>query len=251
MSEYYLGMYKNSISTVNALFSIVTAAVIPVLFVGLSKFQNDNAQFSSFFNSTQRRLAMILIPLGMGVLLYSDLAVWILFGDNWSEAANIVGITAITTALRTIYVSICSDAYRAKAKFKIPLFLQLIDLAILVPACILSAQQGFWTLVYVRAFSKLILIIPEMIVMHKVLNINAIEQLKKTVPIYLSTAVMTVGCLLLQLISRSTVWSFVSIFIAIIIYGAALMAFPSVRTEIFEMDFVRKIKGKIVRKGTK
>lgn len=248
MTEYYLGMYKNSVSTVHALFSIVTAAVVPVLFVGLSKLQNDNDEFSAFFNSTQRKLAMILLPLGTGVLLYSDIAVLVLFGENWMEASNIVGITAITTAFRTIYVSICSDAYRAKAKFKIPLFLQLIDLCILVPSCIISAQQGFWALVYVRALAKLVLIVPEMIVMHKVLDINAIDQLKKSAPIYICTLIMAVFCIFAKQISGSFLWSFITIAFAIVIYAVVMMLFPSVRKELFEIDIFKKVVNKLSKR---
>ena len=41
MSDYYLGLYRNSISTVTVLVSMVTAAVSPVLFSSLSKLQNN------------------------------------------------------------------------------------------------------------------------------------------------------------------------------------------------------------------
>lgn len=239
MSDYYLGLYKNSVSTINALFSIVTAAIIPVLFVGLSKYQNNQEKFSSFFNNTQRRLAMVLIPLGVGVFLYKDLAVEILFGSSWTEAADIIGIVALTSSFRTVFVSICSDAYRAKAMFKIPLILQVSDICLLIPICILSAQQGFWHLVYARALSKLILIIPEFIVMKKCLGIDSWNQIRKIIPILIATFLMSCECKLLQLVSDKIVWSLGSIFIAVLSYLFVLMLFPTSREDI-HLFFKRK-----------
>lgn len=241
MPEYYLGLYKNSLTTVTGLFSIVTAAVTPVLFVGLTKYQNDNKKFSDLFIRTQQTLAMILIPMGVGVFLYSDLAVTVLFGDKWAEASNVVGITALTLALRTVYVSVCSDVYRAKGAFKIPLVLQLTDLCLLVPACIISAQYGFWPLVYARAFARLALIVPEFIIMKKFLQIDVYEQLKKQIPIITATVVMGVVGYGLQLIASSVMWQIVSILICVIIYFLVLIGlFPSMRHEIMQIEVIRK-----------
>ena len=246
MNEYYLGIYKNSLSTVNALFSIVTASIIPVLFVGLSKYQDDNKAFSTFFSQIQQRLAMILIPIGVGIFIYQDLAVKILFGDKWDEAAAIVGITALTTALRTVFVSICSDAYRAKGKFKIPLFLQIVDICLIVPTCIISAKFGFWSLVYARALIKLDLIIPEMIIMKKSVGIESVSNLKNMLPIVLSTAVMSGCCIIFQTIDKSMVWSFFSILIAVVVYFAVLLIFPLYRKEI--ISFVKSFKSSKISK---
>lgn len=235
MSDYYLGLYKNSLNTVNSLFTMVTSAVVPVLFVGLTKYQNDNKRFTSLFTNTQQTLAMLLIPLGVGVFLYSDLAVDVLFGNQWHEAADIVGITSLTLALRTVYVSVCSDVYRAKGLFKIPLFLQLGDLCLLVPVCVLSARNGFWPLVYTRSWARLALILPELIILKKYVQIDIRVILQKQWPIWASTTVMAVVCLLLQKVSDTTIWDVVSIILACIVYVFALLLIPSTRQSVKKM----------------
>lgn len=243
MSEYYLGLYKNSLTMVTSLFSMVTAAVTPVLFVGLTKYQNDNEKFSSLFVRTQQILAMILMPLGVGVFLYRDLAVAILFGNKWKEAAGVVGITALTIALRTIYISICSDVYRAKGSYKIPLILQLFDLCLLIPTCIISAQHGFWALVYARAIARLVLIIPEIITMKKFLQIDIKDQFKRQLPIILATVVMGLIGYLLQQISVSMLWQFASILICVVVYFAVLLVIsPSLRKDLLQTKFIKKLK---------
>lgn len=240
MSDYYLGLYKNSLSTVTSLFGIVSAAVIPVLFVGLSKYQHDHQKFSNFFNNTQRRLALILIPLGVGVCIYSDVAVSILFGNQWKEAAGVVGITALTVAVRTVFVSINNDAFRAKARFKLPLFLQVSDNIVLIPLCVFSARRGFWMLVYMRAIARLFLIVPEMIIMRKVLHIDVVDQIKKLIPIFISTLIMAIACTGLRCVSHSFIWSMVSVALAIAIYMVSLMIFPSSREDLKEFIRMRR-----------
>lgn len=242
MSDYYLGLYKNSLSTVNAIFHMVTAAVTPVLFAGLTKYQNDNKQFSDLFIRTQRILAMIIIPMGGGVFLYRDLAVMVLFGSKWGEAADVVGITALTLALRTVYVSLCSDVYKAKGAFKIPLILQTADLCLLIPTCIISGQYGFWSLVYARAIARLALIIPEMIIMKKFLGIDIKEQLGMHRPIIVATVGMWVIGYLLQSVHTSIIWQVASIVLCIVSYFCILILFRDMRHEFFKVSFSRRSK---------
>lgn len=245
MTEYYLGLYKNSLTTVTGLINMIAAAVIPVLFVGLSKYQYDNKKFSNLFIQTQRILAGILIPIGTGVFLFSDVAVMILFGNQWQEAAQVVGITALTLALRTVYISLCSDAYRAKGLFKIPLALQCVDLCILIPVCITSAKFGFFPLVYSRAFSRLVLIVPEFVLLKRVLCFDVRNQIKKQTPIIIASLIMSMVGLMLRSFSDSLVYQFVAIIICAATYFLALIGlFPSIRKELVQSDFCQKVKGR-------
>ena len=122
LTNYYLGIYKNSIATITEFVAIVTSAVTPVLFASLSKIQDDSLEFNRFFLSVQRTLCIFLMPMGAGLFFYRRLATYILFGNGWDEAADVVGIMAITIIMRTIFVSFYSDAYRAKGKFQVPFF---------------------------------------------------------------------------------------------------------------------------------
>ena len=164
---------------------------------------------------------------------YRELATEILFGQAWTEAADIVGIMAITTAIRTIFISMCGDAYRAKGRFHIPLIRQLVDLAILIPVCIISVQQGFWSLVYARAFVKLDLILLDVLLLWCVCRISPKATAKVVLPSVCATAVMIVAIVLLQMVGASIVWSFISIGFCILIYFAVLFCFREEREMIW------------------
>ena len=239
MSDYYLGLYKNSTSTITILFSLVTATFAPVLFSSLSKLQNEPDEFNNLFLSVYKKICVFLLPLGIGLYGYRELATLVMFGDGWIEAANIIGVMAITTTLRTIFVSLYSDLYRAKGKFHIPLIMQVCDLVLLVAVCVISVQYGFWSLVYARAFIKLDLAIPSLIVAWFVCKLSPLKTFKSIWHILVATSAMTVAMVLLQSVSKTVIWSFVSIIICILVYFGILFAFRKEREELF-WPIVRK-----------
>lgn len=235
MSSYYLGLYKNSIATITSIFAIITAAITPVLFSSLSKLQSDSDQFNSLFLKVQKVLCTFLLPIGVGIYFYRDTATYILFGDKWAEAADILGIIAVTTALRTILISFYSDAYRAKGRFHLPLIMQLIDVAIIVPVCIISVKHGFWPLVYARAFVKLDLVLPEMFVVWKVCGISPQMTGKAVCHPIIAAGVMTLGIFIVQSMGNSFKWSLISIVICAVLYFAALFLFKSEREQFLKL----------------
>lgn len=232
MSEYQLGLYKNSISIITNLFAIVTSSITPVLYSSLSRLQSDKKAFTEMFSGTQTILCTFLLPLGLGMFLYRDLATEIMLGNQWSEASVIVGITAVTLALRTIFSSLNSQAYRAKGKFMIPLLLQILDLGILVPTCVWSASVGFEALVYTRSIVRLDLIIPGFILMYTVCGINPMTTLQKLAPCMISSGVMCFAAVLLKMVSTSIWWSLLSILICVILYFFTLCMFKKEREMI-------------------
>ena len=247
MSEYQLGLYKNSVGTITTLFNIVSAAVTPVLYASLSRLQNDDEAFRDVFAGTQKILCTFLLPMGAGVYLYKDLATKILFGDAWSEASFIIGITAVTLAFRTIFVSFNSEAYRAKGKFYIPLLLQLLDLAILIPTCIISSQISFETLVYARAIARLDLVIPGFLLLYMVCHISFFGTLKSLLPNFIAVSVMWGAALLLQSIGTSMIWSFASIVCCVFVYFGVLALFKKDRKMI--MEFISNLFSKLKRRA--
>ncbi len=229
LSDYYLGLYKNSTSFITSIFSIVTASIIPVLFSSLSKLQDDEAGFRNMYLNIQRLLVCFLLPLGMGMFLYRQFATDIFFGSQWAEAAGIVGITAISTVFRTIYVGINGDVFRAKGQFKVPLFLQVLDLVITIPLCYLGLVKGFWAFVYIRAISRFILIAPELYYLKKVCKISPLDQVKTSWHFYLATAIMSVVAFVLQKFGESMLHNIVGIILCAIVYLLVLLCFKSER----------------------
>ncbi len=229
MTEHELGLYKNSISIITALFAMVNSAVVPVLYSSLSKLQKDNEAFKRMFLAAQKLLCMFILPLGVGVYLYRDLATQLMLGDQWSGAAYIVGITALTYAARVCFVSFYSSAYQAKGYFFLPLIMQVLDLVMLVPTCIIAARSGFDGLVTARALIRLDLIIPEMIAAFVVCRIKPGDTIKAVYPYCISAGVMCILAIQLQSMAQTLLWNFASILLCAAAYFAVLFLFKKER----------------------
>lgn len=240
LSDYYLGLYKNSTATIAQFITIVTASVTPVLFASLSRI-DDKKEFNSFFLKVQHTLALFLIPMGFGLWFYRDLAVAVLFGKEWTEAGDIVGIMSLTITIRTVLVSFYSDAFRAKGKFQIPLILQVLDIAAIVPVCIISLNQGFWTLVYARAFVRFDLIIPEAIIVFIICGITPKDTIKALLHPIIATGAMSVSILLIKNLFTGMIWQFTTIILVMAVYFVVLFSFKEDR-ERYLYPVISKIK---------
>lgn len=232
LSPYYLGLYKTSTSMVNTLTALITSSVVPVLFSTLSRLQGDKEKFYHTFLKFQRLVAVLIFPLGVGVYLYSDLATQILLGSKWSQASGVIGIWALTRSIKIVFGNLSSEVYRAKGRPKLSFFAQVLHLVVLIPVCIISAQYGFWTLVYVRSWIQMQLVLVHFVLIKNVIDIQLIRIIKNVLPIGISTLGMYMVGILLR-INDGTAWSFISIILCAISYFAMLSLFPSMRKEVY------------------
>jgi PST family polysaccharide transporter len=236
LNEYYLGIYKTSTSMVNGLLGMVTAATTPVLFSALSRLQHNERQFNQLFYKFQRIVALLLLPLGIGAFLYSDLATKILLGNQWEEASSVIGIWALTSIIMIVYSHYCSEVYRAKGRPKLSFIAQVLHLIFLVPICLLSARYGFWIFVIARSISRLQMIIVQWIIMFFIIKISILKSFRNLLPVSIATIAMGLLGFLLQTINESVIWSAVSIIICIIFYICALVIIPNTRMDLFSLS---------------
>lgn len=73
LNAYYLGIYKTSMTTVGQFTSLITAAILPLIMPALSRVQNDYSAMRDLLLKMQKYLSVLLLPLGFGIFLFSDL----------------------------------------------------------------------------------------------------------------------------------------------------------------------------------
>ncbi|WP_372663129.1 lipopolysaccharide biosynthesis protein [Cohnella sp.] len=235
LSTYYLGLYKTSITMVNLITAIITAATVPVLFSALSRLQNNSEQFNNMFYKTQRAVSILVFPIGVGLYLYSDLATQILLGSQWSEASGVIGQWALTSAIMIVFGQYCSEVYRAKGRPKLSFLAQVLHLIVLVPVCIYSANHGFWMLVFARSWIRIQFVLVHFLIMKFSIGIPISNVIRNTFPTAISAIAMGFAGYFLQQIYDGIVWSLVSIATCAIFYFGLLYLFPGIRKEIVSM----------------
>ncbi|MBO7303965.1 MAG: lipopolysaccharide biosynthesis protein [Clostridia bacterium] len=241
LDEYYVGLYKTSITTVNSLTNIITMAIAPVMFSQLSRYQSDDVEMKKIFYTYQRLSAIILVPLGVGFFVYKDLVTWVLLGEQWSEAVDFVGIWGLTSTITIVFNNFCSTYYRSKGKPKIAMIAQFIFLIVLVPSIFLSVNHSFKALFYVRSFIVILPIIMSFIFMKACFGFKVTETVGNILPMLVSATIMGGVGFGLSLIIDSYIWDFACVAICVIVYFAVLLIFPKIRREIFSFPVVKRL----------
>lgn len=240
LSTYYLGIYKTSTNLVNVGLSIITASITPVLFSGLSRLQNDQNKFNELFFRTQQMIAFLVLPLGVGLFLYSDFATRIMLGNKWNEASKVIGIWALISSIMIVFSSLNGEVFRAKGKPKLSFLSQILHLIVLIPACIFSAKYGFWPLVFTRAWIRLELLMVGLLFMQFIIKISILKMIQGLFPIIISTIGMSViGCFTRK-IYQGVVWDISTIVLCGTFYFVILFLFHDMRVMLF--NFLRYVK---------
>lgn len=235
LNQYYLGIYKTSTMMVASLLALVAASIVPVLFSALSRLQHDDKKFNDMFFKFQRLVSILVFPLGVGVYLYSDLATHLMLGSQWTEASDVIGIWALTSAIMIVFGNFSSEAYRAKGKPRLSFFAQVLHLIVLVPTCILAAQYGFWPLVFARAWIRMQFVLVHFIIMKVVIKISVVETIKNVIPSILAVIAMGLLGYILKEVSGNIAWSILSIILCAGFYFSVISLFPNVRKELISL----------------
>lgn len=246
LNDYYLGVYRTSIATINAYMSLIVGAVIPVLFSTLSRYQNDEKEFFNAFYLFQRVTAVFAIPMGVGIYLFSDFVTRVLLGSQWSEASGFIALWGLTGAFIIVISYFAGEVYRSKGNPKLSLLTQLIHLAFIIPTLLLTLDKSFETMYTARALIRIQGMATAFLCLNLLYRFKMRDMLKNIAPATFSALVMGAvgwGCLA---ISEHMLWQCVAIAICIVVYFATLFTcFPKIRREVFETRYGKKIVARL------
>lgn len=244
LDNYWLGIYKTSMQTINSYMGLITATVTPVLFSSLSRMQNEEYRFNQVLLSFQRYVAIIVVPIGIGIYVYNDLITKILLGDQWVEAASYLGIWGLMYALKIVYSNFNSEAFRSKGKPILSLIVQVTYLIILIPGLIYFVNIDFRSMFYFRALSISAQIMISSIMLNRLTGISLIDMIKNTVPSLVGSLAIIVIGVAVKVLGFGYMLQVTSVIVCMVVYFTVLiLAFPKQRREIytFVYPYVNKI----------
>lgn len=172
LSSYYLGLYRGVLTLSGAAFGLITGAIVPVLFVALSRLQNNMVEFRNLFYSVQNKSALLLMPLGGLLLVYADVAVSILLGEQWHEGDFFFGIECLTSTISILINSLASEAIRAKGMPRLSAFSQVLHFPVLWGALWFGAKFGFDAVALGMCASSLWLDVVKTVILRQVLGFS-------------------------------------------------------------------------------
>ncbi|NLH44889.1 MAG: lipopolysaccharide biosynthesis protein [Acholeplasmataceae bacterium] len=229
LDQHYLGLYKNSMVAVNSCLAIITGATTPILFSALSRLQNDKEEYVKTFLKFQQLVALSVVPMGIGIFCYRDLAVEILFGAKWHEADLFVGLWGLSSSLMIIFGHYCSEVYRSKGMPKLSFWAQLFHLIVLVPVLYFTAQTGFSTLIWARTLVRAEAIIVHFVFMYYIIKISPFKMITNTSIFLLAGILMGTIAVYIRPLYDGIIWNLFTILICIGFYFGILMLIPKYR----------------------
>ena len=230
LSQYYLGLYKTSSALVGQIMGLVTSFTTPILFSALSRLQNDEKEFQRLFFRFQKLVGLLVIPLGMGIFIFSDLATELILGSQWSEASGFVGLWGLTSAVTIVLSHYSSEVYRAKGKPKLSVLAQVLHIIVLWPTVIIAVRYGFETLYVSRSLVRLEMIVVNLCIMGRIVKMPVGKMITNVLPSCLAATCMLLVFLLPT--ADSFLMNVIYVFIAAIIYFGIVMLFSEERKTI-------------------
>lgn len=227
LGSHYLGLYKTSMTTVAQFTSLITAAVLPVMLPALSKIQDDIPELRRILLKFQKYCAVLLLPLGTGIWLYSRLITEILLGEQWLAAAPFLGLWGVVEVFVIIFSRFSTVVYPAIGKPKYAVLAQCQYLMIFIPAIIVAVTYDFNTLCYVRSCIRLEGLIFNLILCYILIRQSPMHMLQNITPELIGCLVMVIVSMFLKTFGESYLWQFISILICSITYFATITLFPS------------------------
>ncbi|SQC98650.1 colanic acid exporter [Fusobacterium necrophorum subsp. necrophorum] len=224
-SEYYVGIYKNSANMVMSLMGMISASMSPVLLSSLSRVKNDRKKFHNLFLSIHRLMLYLIFPTGVGLFCYKNIVTYILFGNKWIEATDIISSWGLMMMCSLAFYTFPAELYKSKGIPKVLFLFQLCYLFFMIPVCIFSLKYEFITFVYIRCFCVVEQMIVSLILMKYTFHFSIIQILKNmTMP-----ALASLGILISYWIFRGHINTYIHEFLFMIlsalIYAIALGVF--------------------------
>lgn len=225
LSQYYLGLYKTTMSTANQVIGLITAATSAPLFVALSKLKNQKEKLLDTYYDYIGSLSFLLIPLGVGIFLYRDLVTGVLLGDQWMEGSSFLGLWGLTGSVCLLFGTYCNGLYNAVGKTYLSFWTQVMHLVVLVPVLLWAAPKGFIVLCVARCLVRLELVLVQQLTMKIIMKASLRKQLKNMLPATVATAVMCLVAIALRFVGNSLLWQAVGVAACIVAYFAVCIVF--------------------------
>lgn len=244
LNQYYLGIYRTSMSTVGQIMGLITAATTPILFSSLSHLQDNDSKFKEMFFLFQKFVSILVMPLGVGIFLFSDFITDILLGSQWKDASHFIGLWGLTSSITIVFAHYCSEIFRAKGKPQFSVLAQLLHMLFLIPAVWWAVGHSFEFLCDMRALVRLTSILINSVILYLLVSISFTNMLKNVSPSLIASVVMALIIGTMNFMELGFLPQFLSCIAAISIYLVVLMLFPAERNVIVNMGKYLNYKSK-------
>jgi PST family polysaccharide transporter len=164
------------------------------LFPAYATLQNNPDALRRGFLMTVRFVEMLSVPLSLGLMLVADPIVRVLFGEQWLAAIPIVRVLALFILVRSIGFN-AGDVYKAIGRPDILVKLEVLNVAILLPALWFGSTYGLLGVAVGHLMASIVRMVVDLLVATRFVQVSLGEILLQLKPSFLGGAALI--CLVL------------------------------------------------------
>jgi PST family polysaccharide transporter len=137
-----LGIYGTGVALLALISGLVLNPIFPVAYSFFSRLQSVPSQFRDYFLKTTHLIAIIVLPIGAGVVLLAQPLSSILLGEKWKGIEIVLMVVGLKDILTSIVGGINAEALRAFGRPDVNVKLNVVSSVFAIPLYILAAPYG-------------------------------------------------------------------------------------------------------------
>lgn len=243
ISEYDLGIYKTSMAMVNQVMAILVNSLSPVLISTLSRMNGSRVEFDKFYYNFLSRIAMIALPIGIGIFIFKDFFTLIILGTQWDDAIEFIGIWGIARSMVVVFCGFGMEVFVSLGKPKFAAYSQFFNLIILVPLLYCTSQIGFREMYIMSAIACIWTIFVDQILLKIAAQIKLTKIWRQTGSFLVDSMIMGIFAYGIRNVAMDSIsWTLISISLCILLYFLLICIVPKTRVTFmsFLSDYVIK-----------
>jgi O-antigen/teichoic acid export membrane protein len=237
LGEVALGAYTIAFRVPELIIINLCTVVAQILFPAYASIQDDLDELRAAVLTALRYIAIITVPMGVGLALIATLFIPTLFGAEWTEAGPIMGALALYGLLLSISWNI-GDVYKAIDRADILWKTAIFEFVLLAPILYIMAQDSAFAVAIGHVFVAFIVSMVRLIIAVRILKLSFIKTIAQFIPAGISSLFMGLAVWSVLMVGRD--WSNVLTLIAAVAAGAVV--YPIVLW-FFERELILRVIG--------
>lgn len=187
--EYALGNYTRAYSLMQMPFQLINGIMMRVMMPTFSQIQGDTNKVLDIYLRMIAMLALFVFPMSAGMMLVSDMLIFLLFGEKWAGVAPIFQILAIAGAVQAVNSPV-GIIYLTCNKNNLLLKMNFLSSTISIVCFVIGALISVKMVAYMIAFASTFSLLIHVYTIGKLLGFSLHKWLKNLIYIVLCTTIM-------------------------------------------------------------
>ncbi|MGH1298724.1 lipopolysaccharide biosynthesis protein [Bacillus pretiosus] len=245
LGKFQLGLYTLAFQWGSIARYYLSSAIMRVMFPEASKWQNDLAKVKGIYLDVISKLALITLPLCIGLALVSYEFIYILYGTAWLGVVPVLQILLVAGGIASITV-VGGPVLRGIGKPKVEMKISILSFVSFTLLLVIFIRFGLIAVAYAELLRVFIVESTRVFLLKKYLNIGIRELVFKILPFLRALGVMVLTIIVFDycdVVPNIYINFIFKILLGILTYVSTLYIFNKK-----EIEFLfRKIKSKGVK----